>query len=129
MELSEHRPLFEKLVSEAMDELPKDYISNLNNVAIVLEETPTQDQRTKLKLRCHDLLFGIYEGVSLDKRGTGVTMAPPDKITIFMDSLLHVSSDEADLKERIKRTLWHEIAHFYGLDHERMHNLQNGNAK
>ena len=87
---------------------------------------PTLEQRRQLKLRCNSLLFGLYEGVPLTRRGTGVTMALPDKITLFKGSLLAISHDLESLKKHVKRTLWHEIAHHYGLDHDRIHALENG---
>jgi len=118
--------LFERYITESMDELPQEYITNLNNVAIVTEDQPSADQRRDLKLRCNSLLFGLYEGIPLTLRGTGATMAPPDKITLFKEPILSVAKSPAALKEQIKRTLWHEIAHHYGLDHDRIHALEEG---
>ena len=118
---------FEDFIQESMDELPAEYIDNLNNVAIVLEDEPSPAQRKQLKLRCNSLLFGLYEGIPLTRRGTGATMAPPDKITLFKLPILAVTHDLPSLKEHIKRTLWHEIAHHYGLDHDRIHELEASN--
>lgn len=126
-DLSAFDDLFERLVTESMDELPDEYIEHLENVAIVVEDNPTPEQRERLKLRCDSLLFGLYEGVPLTQKGTGNNiMLPPDKITIFKASMLLVTRDEKELKAKIKRTLWHEIAHYYGLDHDRIHKLEAG---
>lgn len=122
MEISDEQ--FSQIIAEAMDELPEQYISRLDNVAITYEDKPTADQRVKLKLRCNQTLFGLYEGIPLTKRGSGYNMVLPDKITLFKLPLLSVSKDVHDLKKQTKHTLWHEIAHFYGLDHDRIHQLE-----
>jgi predicted Zn-dependent protease with MMP-like domain len=115
---------FDKLITKALDELPKKYTERLDNVAITYADEPSAQQREQLKLRCHDLLFGLYEGVPLTKRNGMYSGVLPDRITIFKNPLLAVSSNEEDFKNRIKRTLWHEIAHFFGLDHSRIHKIE-----
>lgn len=115
---------FEKIINEAMDELPKEYIERLNNVAITYEDEPTPEQRQKLKLHCNQTLFGLYEGIPLTKRNSGYNLVLPDKITIFKLPILSVASNLEDVKKQTKRTLWHEIAHYYGLDHDRIHALE-----
>ncbi len=115
---------FSALISQVMDELPSEYIERLDNIVITYEDLPTPEQREKLKLRCDQTLFGLYEGIPLTKRGSGYNLVLPDKITIFKLPLLSSSNDLTDLKKRTKRTLWHEIAHFYGLDHDRIHQLE-----
>lgn len=116
--------IFDRLVRESLDELPRQYIENLNNVAILAEDEPSEYQKQQAKVGPNSLLFGLYEGIPLSKRGTGTTMALPDKITLFKKAIRSVSRNDADLKERIKRTLWHEIAHHYGLDHDQIHKLE-----
>jgi predicted Zn-dependent protease with MMP-like domain len=74
---------FNDLIAESLDELPEEYTSRLNNVLISYEDEPSLQQRQKLKLRCDQTLFGLYEGVPLTSRGNGYTMVLPDKITIF----------------------------------------------
>lgn len=115
---------FSKLIGDALDQLPEKYTSKLSNVIISYEDEPTIDQRKKLKLACNQSLFGLYEGVPLTKRGNGFSGQLPDKITLFKLPLLYASSDQEDFKKRIKHTLWHEIAHYFGLDHERIHELE-----
>lgn len=116
---------FDQLITRAMDELPQKYITGLENVAIIYEDEPSQQQKEKMKLDNNHLLLGLYEGIPLTQRGNGYTFVLPDKITLFKNSILAVVQDEAELFEQIKRTLWHEIAHYYGLDHARIDELQN----
>lgn len=121
-ELSDEQ--FDALISRAMDELPQKYIIGLENVAIVYADEPTEAQKIKMKLDDHHLLLGLYEGVPLTQRGNGWSGMLPDKITLFKRSILRVVHSDEELFEQIKRTLWHEIAHYYGLDHARIDELQ-----
>jgi predicted Zn-dependent protease with MMP-like domain len=116
---------FDKLITRAMDELPQEYITGLDNVAIVMADEPTEEQMVKMKLREEGkILLGLYEGIPLTQRGAGYTFVLPDKITLFKHSIMMVVRNEQELFEQIKRTLWHEIAHYYGLGHGRIHELE-----
>lgn len=115
---------FEKLMSEALDALPEKYVVGLDNVLITYEEEPSSQQREELKLHCHETLFGLYQGVPRTQRGSGYNMVLPDKITLFKLPILRASRTMTDLNKQIHNTLWHEIAHHYGLDHDRIHALQ-----
>ena len=122
MEISDDH--FERLIGEALDELPEKYVGNMQNVAITYEDQPTPSQREKLQLHCNETLFGLYEGIPLTQRGAGYNLVLPDKITIFKLPLFYATHSEAELKKQIKHTLWHEIAHHFGLDHDRIHSLE-----
>jgi predicted Zn-dependent protease with MMP-like domain len=115
---------FETLIANAMDELPEEYIKGLNNVAVTYEDEPTPEQRKKLKLRCDSLLFGLYEGIPKTSRNSSYNLVVPDKITLFKIPILAVSQNDEQLRSNVKHTLWHEIAHYYGLDHDRIHEIE-----
>jgi predicted Zn-dependent protease with MMP-like domain len=116
---------FDSLVAEALDSLPGEHVKNIKNVAIVTQDEPTQEQRVKLKLRDDQTLFGLYEGVPLSQR-QGMTHIFPDKITVFSGPLSRSVYNPAELKEAIRHTLWHEIGHYYGLNHDQIHKLETG---
>jgi predicted Zn-dependent protease with MMP-like domain len=116
---------FDELITRAMNELPQKYIEGLQNVAIVMADNPTSEQVQKMKIDNRHLLLGLYEGIPLTQRGSNYTFVLPDKITLFKNSILAVSHGETQLFEQIKRTLWHEIAHYYGLNHKRIDEIQN----
>ncbi len=117
---------FEKLISKAMDELPKRDIENLNNVVVTYADEPDEHQTQKLNLRHDGLLLGLYEGIPLTKRGAGYNLVLPDKITIFkLPIVKYCQLTHTELAEQVKHTLWHEIAHFYGLDHAEIHKREN----
>lgn len=121
---------FSKIVSEALDTLPEDRVRGLQNVAIVYADEPSAEQRRKLELRCDQTLYGLYEGIPLTKRAAVNTffsdtpMVLPDVITIFKLPILQGAGSLAAVKEQVRHTLWHEIAHYYGLDHEQIHKLE-----
>ena len=113
---------FEDFINDGIAAIPKLYQKHLQNVAFIVEADPTPEQRLKLNLYPNETLFGLYEGVPLPQR-QGTTKLLPDKITIFKNPLQFASRDETDLKEQIRHTIWHEVAHYYGLDHARIHAL------
>lgn len=115
---------FKKIVAGAIDAIPPPYMDRLENVAFIIEDLPTPAQSQQLGLRCRDLLFGLYEGMPLPQR-MGTTKLLPDKITLFKRPLEAVSQDLEDLTRRVKHTIWHEVAHYYGLDHRKIHELEN----
>ena len=116
--------VFDALISRAMSELPERYILGLDNVAITYDDVPSIEQRRKLKLRGDQSLYGLYEGVPLTKRGAGYNLVLPDKITLFKLPIFESATTPEDFYSQIKHTLWHEIAHFYGLDHDRIHEIE-----
>lgn len=112
---------FEAMIAKALDELPEKYVSRLlKDVAVTWDDVPNEKQRHDLQLRNDQSLFGLYEGVPLTRRG-GMTHLMPDKITLFRGPLTSVSYSLEDLQERVKHTLWHEMAHYFGLDHDQIH--------
>jgi predicted Zn-dependent protease with MMP-like domain len=108
---------FEKYVADGLDALPARYQKNLNNVVIVVEDYPTPEQISKQKLGPGRILLGLYEGIPLTSRGNNYSGVLPDKITLFKVAIESMSQSQQQLTEQIRHTLWHEVAHFYGLDH------------
>ena len=116
--------VFERIVSWAINNLPKNYTEHLDNVAITVDDYPSNEQRRKQKLRVDQTLFGLYEGIPKTQRNSGYSLVLPDKITIFKKPLEAWSNSLDELISRVKNTVWHEIAHHYGLDHKRIHELE-----
>lgn len=111
---------FERLTSEAIDAIKPKYLKRLENVAFLVEDEPSPEQRHKLNLRPYETLFGLYEGLPLVERG-GQTKLLPDKITLFKRPLTEASGSLDELREQIRHTIWHEVAHYFGLDHTEIH--------
>ncbi|HEX8390656.1 MAG TPA: metallopeptidase family protein [Candidatus Saccharimonadales bacterium] len=115
---------FSALISRALDELPERYVSHLDNVVITYDDVPNKHQVKKMHLRGDRTLLGLYEGIPMISRGAGYNLVLPDKITLFKLPLLSISRDADSFYQQIKHTLWHEIAHFYGLDHDKIHEIE-----
>jgi len=109
------REKFEKLVDEGIKAIPERFLKKLDNVDIVIEDEPTPYQLRKLRTWLGSLIFGLYEGVPQTKRGH-YGQVLPDKITIFQKSIEKIAQSEEEIKEIVKNTVWHEIAHHFGLD-------------
>lgn len=114
---------FQELINQALESLPGVHAGGIKNVAILYEEEPTEEQRNKTNLNNHQTLLGLYEGVPLPHR-QGHTSLLPDKITLFKGPLTRQANSFTDLKKEIRHTLWHEIAHYYGLDHKAIDRLE-----
>ncbi|HEY4160964.1 MAG TPA: metallopeptidase family protein [Candidatus Saccharimonadales bacterium] len=114
---------FQELIDRAFDILPKTHRDNVKNVAILFADEPTPEQRYELQLRHDQTLLGLYQGVPLSQR-QGQQPLLPDRITLFKLPLLMRAHDEKGLQEAIRHTLWHEIAHYYGLNHTDIHKLE-----
>lgn len=108
--------MFEAAVARAMDNLSKQ-MEEVKNVGIVMADEPTPEQRVKLELRNDQTLFGLYEGIPLTQRGAGYSGVLPDKITLFKIPLSMHAHSYADFEKEVHHTLWHELAHHFGLNH------------
>jgi predicted Zn-dependent protease with MMP-like domain len=102
---------FEEAVQEALDALPDELRRAMSNVDVVIEQEPPPGER----------LLGLYEGVPLTERGSGYGAVLPDKITLFRGPLeREARGDDGLLRAQIRRTVWHEIAHHFGIDDDRL---------
>jgi predicted Zn-dependent protease with MMP-like domain len=105
---------FEALVIDELDALPDDMIDGLDNVVFVTEDRPEDGSLD---------LLGLYDGVALTERGQYGFGELPDRIILYREPLLAIVEDLEELKDQIHVTLVHEIAHFYGIDDEQLHEL------
>jgi predicted Zn-dependent protease with MMP-like domain len=110
---------FEKLVEQGIEEIPLEFRQKLDNVAIFVSPYPSPEQQRKINLRPGWTLFGLYEGIPLTKRGTNYAMAMPDRITIFQGPIQNATQGDLDgMREIVKNTVWHEIAHHFGMNED-----------
>lgn len=114
---------FETMISAGLDSLPGEHVTNIKNIAITWQPEPTPEQIVKLEIRNDQTLLGLYEGVPLPSR-QGMTPALPDKITLFKGPLERYTGNIPALQEQIRHTLWHEIGHYYGLNHDQIRSLE-----
>jgi predicted Zn-dependent protease with MMP-like domain len=102
---------FDQLVTDALDELPEDIRSLMTNVAVTVEDEPPPGQN----------LLGLYQGVPWGRRGPYYAGALPDKITIYRGPIERMSGGDAErLRNQVRRTVFHEIAHHFGISDQRL---------
>jgi predicted Zn-dependent protease with MMP-like domain len=105
---------FEELVGEALDEIPPELMTHLDNVVVLVEDEPPEDDPD---------LLGLYEGIDLTRRGWDYSGALPDRVFIFRNPILAMCEDEDDVVDEVATTVVHEIAHHFGIDDDRLHDL------
>lgn len=103
---------FERLVGDALDAMPEDLASRMDNVVVCVEVShPDED------------LLGLYEGVPLTERELYGAMELPDTVTLYRDPICAISRDEAEVVEQVRVTVIHEVAHHFGLDDDQLGEL------
>jgi predicted Zn-dependent protease with MMP-like domain len=113
---------FEQLVVEALESLPPAFAAYLENVEVLVERKPTREQRRALRVKPWQTVYGMYDGIPFTER-THNTLAPPDTIVIFMDPLVRDFRSADRLREQVRRTVLHEIAHAFGISDDRLREL------
>jgi predicted Zn-dependent protease with MMP-like domain len=115
---------FEELVVEAIDGLPETILNMLDNVDIVVADTPTAEQlEVAGSMEAGELLLGLYEGIPLTERSSNYGMVLPDKITLFQHALEAVCPDAETLRNEVRVTVVHELAHHFGISDRRLKEL------
>ncbi|WP_040787796.1 metallopeptidase family protein [Nocardia paucivorans] len=109
--MSEDR--FEELVADALDLIPPEFTRAMDNVVVLIEPRHPEDPH----------LLGLYHGIALTERDSHYGGSLPDTITIYRDALLEVCADEEEVVDEVAVTVIHEIAHYFGIDEERLHQL------
>lgn len=117
------RRKFEVLVLKALESIPDLIRERMQNVDLVIEDWPTDEQLVALGMEPDELLFGLYEGTPLIERGITVDPLLPDKITIFQGPLEDACETDREIEEEIRKTVVHEVAHHFGIDEERLEEL------
>ncbi|GLK17513.1 MULTISPECIES: metallopeptidase family protein [Herbiconiux] len=105
---------FEALVGDELDQLPDDMLDGLDNVVFVVDDRPEDGSLD---------LLGLYDGVAVTERGQYGFGEMPDRITLYREPLLAICDDVEELRDQVHVTLVHEIAHYYGIDDEKLHEL------
>ncbi len=116
------RPQFERLVRQALGEIPDGLSAFISNVDIVVEDWPTWDQLGGHVIGEGEVLLGLYEGIPLTER-SDYGMVLPDRITLFQKAIESVCASHAEVVKEIKKTVVHEVAHHFGIDDHRLSEL------
>ncbi len=114
---------FEQLVSRALEDLPEDIQRWMDNVAVVVQFSPTADQLRRVGIRQGNILLGLYEGIPKTARTSYYGLVLPDKITIFQESIERVCHTESQIASQVQHTVIHELAHHFGISDDRLRDL------
>lgn len=117
---------FEELVIATVAGMPAEFKEMLENIDICIQDWPSRKQLKSVGLSDKYDLLGLYEGTPRTQRDQNYNLVLPDKITIFQKPLEAQCRSTKELKAEIARTVKHEIAHYFGLDDERLYEIENG---
>ena len=118
------RQAFRELVEEAIDTIPRRFAREVRNLAIVVEDEPSDDQLEELEMEADDLLLGLYEGTPLTQR-LGYGNVLPDRITLFQAHIEEeCDGDEDEIVIAIGETLIHELGHYFGMSEEEIMEIE-----
>ncbi|WP_280403243.1 metallopeptidase family protein [Nocardia brasiliensis] len=113
MSVSMSEDRFEELVGDALDRIPPELARAIDNVVVLIEPRNSEDPH----------LLGLYQGIALTERDSHYGGSLPDTVTIYRDSILAICVDENEVVEEVAITVIHEIAHYFGIDEDRLHEL------
>ena len=117
---------FEALVERALRRLPKKFKDKLANVAVVVEDWADDETLRDVGIEPPDTLYGLYRGVDLTRRDSAYGNVLPDTITIYQGPIEEDCADPEEMTELVRETVIHEIGHYFGLDDETMHRIEEG---
>jgi predicted Zn-dependent protease with MMP-like domain len=112
------RQQFEKLVQEALGTIPEDFRSRMSNLAVLVEDEPSEELLREMEIEPPDTLFGLYQGTPLTERAWDYGNTLPDRITIFQGPIEDVCETEDEIIVTIGETVIHEVGHYFGLSEE-----------
>lgn len=118
------RERFTVLVEEALREIPRRFRDAMKNVAVVVEDEPTQDVLDDLYMEPGDTLFGLYHGTPLTERDASYGNTLPDRISIYQLPIEEACEDEEDMRQCVAETVIHEFGHYFGLSEEEIQEIE-----
>lgn len=120
------RRRFEQLVDKAMRQLPRKFRERISNIAVVVEDWADDATLAEMGIEPPDTLYGLYRGIDLTRRDSSYGNVLPDVITIYQGPIVEDAADDADIMDIVRETVIHEVGHYFGLDDETMHRIEEG---
>ena len=118
------RERFTVLVEEALRGIPRRFRDAMKNVAVVVEDEPSQDLLDELEMGPDDTLFGLYQGTPLTEREATYGYTLPDRISIYQTPIEEACEDEEDIRRCVAETVIHEFGHYFGLSEEEIEEIE-----
>ncbi|MGE0570869.1 MAG: metallopeptidase family protein [Dehalococcoidia bacterium] len=120
------RARFRRLVREAVATLPRALLNRVQNVDIVVERRPSLADRRLAGISSRETLLGLYHGIPLTERGEYYNLVLPDRISIYQEPIEGMCSGDDEIREQVRRTVLHELGHYFGIDDDRLEELGMG---
>jgi predicted Zn-dependent protease with MMP-like domain len=118
------RARFERLVAEAVTLIPKRFRREMKNLALVVEDEPSEELLDEMEIEPPDSLYGLYQGTPLPERSWAFGNALPDRITIYQRPIEEDCEDEDEVRAVIGETLIHEVGHYFGMSEEEIEEIE-----
>jgi predicted Zn-dependent protease with MMP-like domain len=118
------RERFTQLVEEALAEIPPRFRREMKNVAVVVEDEPSQDLLDEMEIEPGDTLFGLYQGTPLPEREWSYGNALPDRISIYQGPIEEACEDDEEIRDCIAETVIHEFGHYFGMSEEEIEEIE-----
>ena len=118
------REQFERLVEQALREIPQRFREAMHNVAVVVEREPSPDLLEELEIPPGDTLLGLYQGTPLTERSWGHGNSLPDRISIYQGPIEDACDDEDEIRDCIAETVIHEFGHYFGMSEEQIEEIE-----
>ena len=119
------RDRFKSLVEEAIDSIPRRFASEIKNVAVVIEDYPSEDVLAEMEMEPDDILLGLYQGIPLPERQAAHGNTLPDLITLYQRCIEEeCQNDEDEIVVAIGETLIHELGHYFGLSEDEIMEIE-----
>jgi predicted Zn-dependent protease with MMP-like domain len=119
-----HREKFERLVAEAVTLIPRKFRREMRNLALVVEDEPSEALLEEMEIEPPDSLYGLYQGTPLPERACAFGNSLPDRITIFQKPIEEDCEDEDEIRAVIGETLIHEVGHYFGMSEEEIEEIE-----
>jgi predicted Zn-dependent protease with MMP-like domain len=118
------RDRFERLVEDALQQIPRRFRDEMQNVAVIVEDEPPAHVLAEMEIEPPDSLYGLYHGTPLPERGSGYGNALPDRISIYQRPIEEDCEDDDEIRDCVAETVIHEFGHYFGLDEDEIEEIE-----
>jgi predicted Zn-dependent protease with MMP-like domain len=119
-----NRDRFQRLVEEALQDIPRRFRTEMNNVAVIVEDEPPPHVLAEMEVEAPDSLFGLYQGTPLPQRGWGYGNTLPDRISIYQRPIEEACEDDEEVRDCVAETVIHEFGHYFGMSEEEIEEIE-----
>jgi predicted Zn-dependent protease with MMP-like domain len=119
---------FERLVEEALQQIPKKFKKYIDNLVVIIEDTAPEEVYDSTRASRNHSILGVYHGMPLKYRGPYYGNIPPDVITIYQKPIVQLCASEQEIKQKVREVVLHEIGHYFGLSERRLREIESSGS-